>query len=203
MIAIIDYGLGNLESVKKSLSAAGAAAIITNKRDQIVKADKIILPGQGAFADGIKNLNQSGLIPFLNQQILEKRKSFLGICLGLQLLGDTSFENGKHRGLGWIKGKVIRLKVGKKEKLPHVGWNNVSFAKNSRLFSKIPDQSDFYFVHSYYLKPENQNIIAAACNYGEKFPVAFIQKNIWATLFHPEKSQQPGLQLLKNFVSFA
>lgn len=203
MIAVIDYGLGNLASVVKAIRAAGAEATITADPNLIQRADKIILPGQGAFADGIKNLKSAGLIPILNQQILEKRKPFLGICLGLQLLGDTSFENGKHQGLGWIKGKVIRLKVGKKEKLPHVGWDNVSFAKNSRIFSKIPDQSDFYFVHSFYLKPENKKIIAATCTYGEKFPVCLIRQNIWATLFHPEKSQQPGLQLLKNFIIFS
>jgi glutamine amidotransferase len=189
--------------VKKSLSAAGVASIITNKRDKIVKADKIVLPGQGAFADGIKNLHQRGLIPILNHEILERKKPFLGICLGLQLLGETSFENGQHQGLGWIKGDVIKLKVGKKQKLPHIGWDNVSPHKNSPLFSQIPAGSDFYFVHSYYLKPENQNVIAADCDYGEKFPVAFIQKNIWAALFHPEKSQQPGLQLLKNFITNA
>ena len=202
MIAIIDYGLGNLESVKKSLSVAGAAAVITNKHYEIVKADKIVLPGQGAFADGIKNLSQAGLIPILNKQILEKHKPFLGICLGLQLLGETSFENGKHQGLNWIRGIVIKLKVGKGEKLPHIGWDNVSSSRPP-LFSQISDGSDFYFVHSYYLKPEDQKIIAATCAYGEKFPVAFVQKNIWATLFHPEKSQQSGLQLLKNFVNLA
>ena len=203
MIAIIDYGLGNLESVKKSLVAVGAVAVITNDHEKILRADKIVLPGQGAFADGIKNLRQSGLIPILNKQVLDKKKPFLGICLGLQLLGETSFENGKHQGLGWIKGNIIKLKVGNREKLPHIGWDNVSANKNSRLFSKIPADSDFYFVHSYYLNPKNQKIITATCTYGEKFPVAFIQKNIWAILFHPEKSQNYGLQLLKNFISLS
>ncbi len=202
MIAIIDYGLGNLASVTKSITKAGGKVQITDKPSVIKKADSIVLPGQGAFADGIKNLRQRGLIPVLNQEILEKKKPFLGICLGLQLLGEASFENGRHPGLGWIKGDVINLKVGENQKLPHVGWNNVSPNKNSPLFSQIPAGSDFYFVHSYYLKPKNKKIIVATCDYGEKFPVAFFQKNIWAVLFHPEKSQTPGLQLLKNFISF-
>ncbi len=203
MIAVIDYGLGNLASVAKAIHAAGSEAIITDDPKQLQRADKIVLPGQGAFADGIKNLRQSGLIPTLNKQVLDKKKPFLGICLGLQLLGETSFENGKHQGLEWIKGNIIKLKVGKKEKLPHIGWDNVSADKNSQLFSQVPAGSDFYFVHSYYLNPKDQKIIAAVCDYGEKFPVAFVQKNIWATLFHPEKSQNYGLQLLKNFISLS
>lgn len=201
MIAIIDYGLGNLASVAKAIQEVGTKATVTHDPGQICKSTRLILPGQGAFADGIKNLHQRGLIPILNHEILERKKPFLGICLGLQLLGEISFENGKNHGLGWIKGNVIKLKVGEKEKLPHIGWDNVYSNKKSPLFSQIPDGSDFYFVHSYYLKPEDQKIIEATCTYGENFPVAFIQKNIWATLFHPEKSQQAGLQLLKNFVS--
>lgn len=201
MIAVIDYGLGNLASVAKAVRAVGLEAAITDDPKQLQRADKIILPGQGAFAHGIKNLHQRGLVSALNKQVLDKKKPFLGICLGLQLLGDTSFENGKHQGLGWIKGNIIKLKVEEKDRLPHIGWDNVSSNKNSPLFSQIPAGSDFYFVHSYYLKPENKKIIEAACTYGENFPVAFIQKNIWATLFHPEKSQTYGLQLLKNFIS--
>lgn len=201
MIAVIDYGLGNLASVAKAVRTAGAEVIITDDPKQLKRADRIILPGQGAFTDGIKNLHRRGLVKTLSHEVLDKKKPFLGICLGLQLLGEISFENGIHQGLGWIKGNVVKLKVGKNEKLPHIGWNNISFGKNSPIFSGVPNESDFYFVHSYYLKPENKNIIAATCTYGEKFPVAFIQKNIWATLFHPEKSQQVGLELLKNFVS--
>lgn len=200
MIAIIDYGLGNLESVKKSLSSAGAETCITNNSAKIKKADKIVLPGQGAFQDGMKNLQRFGLVQILNEQVLGKNKPFFGICLGLQLLVEKSFENGQFQGLGWIKGEVIKLKVNQELKLPHVGWDNVSCRKNSPLFSQVPDDSDFYFVHSYYLQPKNPKIIAATCTYGEKFPVAFVQKNIWATLFHPEKSQKYGQQLIKNFL---
>jgi glutamine amidotransferase len=201
MIAVIDYGLGNLASAVKAVRAAGAEATVTDDPKLLKRADKIILPGQGAFADGIKNLRRRGLVPALNQQVLDKHKPFLGICLGLQLLGETSFENGRHQGLGWIKGDVIKLKVGKKQKLPHIGWDNVYANRNSPLFSQIPAGSDFYFVHSYYLKPENKNIVAAICDYGQNFPVGLVQNNIWAVLFHPEKSQQAGLQLLKNFVN--
>lgn len=201
MIAVVDYGLGNLASVAKAVRTAGVEVTITSDSKLLQRADKIILPGQGAFADGIKNLHQRGLVTALRHEILEKKKPFLGICLGLQLLGKTSFENGKHQGLGWIKGNVIKLKVGKKEKLPHIGWDNVTSNQNSPLFSQIPTGSDFYFVHSYYLKPTDPAIAIANCTYGEKFPVALVQKNVWATLFHPEKSQQAGLQLLHNFVS--
>lgn len=201
MIAVIDYGLGNLTSVAKAIRTAGVEVKITSDSKLLQRADKIILPGQGAFADGIKNLHQRGLVKALSHEILEKKKPFLGICLGLQLLGKTSFENGKHQGLGWIKGNVIKLKVGKKAKLPHIGWDNVLTNHGSPLFYQIPNGSDFYFVHSYYLRPENKKIVEATCDYGENFPVAFVQKNIWATLFHPEKSQQAGLQLLHNFVS--
>lgn len=203
MIAIIDYGLGNLESVKKSLSAAGAETIITNNPAKIKKADKIILPGQGAFADGINNLWTSGLVQLLTHEVINRKKPFLGICLGLQLLAESGFENGHHDGLGWIKGNAVKLKTLPPLRLPHVGWDNINISRVSPLFNQIPNGTDFYFVHNFYLRPKDEKLIVATCNYGQIFPVALQHKNIFATLFHPEKSQKFGQQLIKNFLSIA
>lgn len=203
MIAIIDYGLGNLESVKKSLSSAGAETIITNNPAKIKKADKIVLPGQGAFADGLNNLKTSGLIQLLTQEVMSRKKPFLGICLGLQLLAESGLENGRHSGLGWIKGDAIKLKALPPLRLPHVGWDNINISKSSPIFNQIPNGADFYFVHSFYLEPKDKKVIAATCNYGQKFAAALQYKNIFATLFHPEKSQKFGQQLIKNFLSIA
>lgn len=203
MVVIIDYGLGNLASVAKSFSAAGAETIITNNPTKIKKADKIVLPGQGAFADGLNNLKTSGLIQLLTQEVMNRKKPFLGICLGLQLLAESGLENGRHSGLGWIKGDTIKLKALPPLRLPHVGWDNINISKSSPIFNQIPNGADFYFVHSFYLEPNNKKIIAATCNYGQTFTVALQYKNIFATLFHPEKSQKFGQQLIKNFLSIA
>lgn len=200
MVAIIDYGLGNLASVAKSFSAAGAETIITNNQEKIKRADKIILPGQGAFADGINNLRASGLVQLLTQEVMNRKKPFLGICLGLQLLAESGLENGRHDGLGWIKAKTVKLKS-RGLRLPHMGWDNVKIAKPSPIFDGIPDDADFYFAHSYYLNPIDKQIVTATCDYGQKFPVALRQNNIFATLFHPEKSQKYGQQLIRNFLS--
>lgn len=203
MVVIIDYGLGNLASVAKSFSAAGAETIITNNPTKIKKADKIVLPGQGAFADGLNNLKTSGLIQLLTQEVMNRKKPFLGICLGLQLLAESGLENGRHSGLGWIKGDAIKLKSLPPLRLPHVGWDNINISKSSAIFNQIPNGADFYFVHSFYLEPNNKKIIAATCDYGQTFTVALQYKNIFATLFHPEKSQKFGQQLIKNFLSIA
>jgi glutamine amidotransferase len=201
MVAIIDYGLGNLASVAKSFSAAGAETFITNNPEKIKKADKIILPGQGAFADGINNLRASGLVQLLTQEVMNRKKPFLGICLGLQLLAESGLENGHHDGLGWIRGHVVKLQSSPSLRLPHVGWDNINISKTSPMFHQIPSGTDFYFVHSYYLKPKDKEIISATCNYGQVFPVSLQNKNIFATLFHPEKSQKYGQQLIRNFLS--
>lgn len=201
MVAIIDYGLGNLASVAKAFSAAGAETCVTNNPAKIKKADKIILPGQGGFADGIKNLRDSGLVQLLTQEVMNRKKPFFGICLGLQLLAETGLENGRHDGLGWIKGNTVKLKSLPSVRLPHVGWDNINIPAPAPIFNQIPSGSDFYFVHSYHLQPENKRIIAATCNYGQTFAVALQSKNIFAALFHPEKSQKNGQQLIKNFLS--
>lgn len=201
MVAIIDYGLGNLTSVLKAFAAAGVEAIITNQLPKIKKAERIVLPGQGAFADGIRNLRSQGLTAVLTQEVLMKKKPFLGICLGMQLLAETSVENGKHQGLGWVKGDVVKLKIPASLRLPHVGWNDISTVKSSALLTNLPTKPDFYFVHSYHLKPKDSRVTIATCTYGETFTAALQSRNIFATLFHPEKSQRFGLQIIKNFVA--
>ncbi len=203
MVSIIDYGLGNLASVAKAFSSLGAKTIITSNPEKIRKSDKIVLPGQGAFNDGINNLKALGLVQLLTDEVMNRKKPFWGICLGLQLLAESGLENGKHSGLGWIKGSVVKLSAPAGLRLPHVGWDNVSYLKQSKLFTGIPNDSDFYFVHSYYLKPTDKKNINATCDYGQIFPAAFESENIYATLFHPEKSQQFGQQLIKNFLSLA
>ena len=204
MITIIDYGMSNLRSVAKAVEAAGANSVnISSQINDLKKATRIILPGQGAFPDGINNLQKYGLIEELKRQIGVEKKPFLGICLGLQLLANVGLESGQNQGLGIISGQTIRLAVDeKKYKLPHIGWDDISFNKNCPLFIGIPKSPDFYFDHSYFLEPIDSSITVATCTYGQTFPVAFWKDNLFATLFHPEKSQTNGIRLLENFIRF-
>lgn len=200
MVVIIDYGLGNLASVAKAFKKAGAEIIISSSGSQIGKADHLVLPGQGAFADGINNIRKLKLDKIIYQQVLKNKKPFFGICLGMQLMADIGHENGEHRGLGLIKGQVVKIKPAGNIRLPHIGWDNVDIVKKSPLFSEIPNNSDFYFLHSYHLAPSDKSSVIASCDYGQEFAVAIQKDNIFATLFHPEKSQEPGLQVVKNFL---
>lgn len=200
MVAIIDYGLGNLNSVTKAFAQVGAEVLITSQSTAIAKARHLVLPGQGAFADGITNLRRLKLDKIIHQQVVEKKKPILGICLGLQLMADVGYENGRNTGLGLLPGKVIRLISKPSIRLPHVGWDNIHITKKSDLFNQISDNTDFYFLHSYFLSPKHQSSILATCNYGRCFPVAFQKKNVFATLFHPEKSQEAGKAIIKNFL---
>jgi glutamine amidotransferase len=199
-IVIIDYNMGNLTSVANAIRFIGENPIISNKLVDIKGADYIILPGVGAFNDGIKNLKDLNLIDTLNEEVIKNKKPILGICLGMQLLAEEGYENGLNKGLGYIKGKVKKFDLKDKNlRIPHVGWNDVYFKKNCPLFSKLNKSEDFYFVHSYHLIPE-EDVITGVCEYGKEF-VAVIQKNnIFGVQFHPEKSQRPGLQILKNFI---
>ncbi|MDD3854516.1 MAG: imidazole glycerol phosphate synthase subunit HisH [Sulfurimonas sp.] len=199
-IVIIDYGMGNLRSVQKAFEKVGFSAIITRDFSQIQKASHIVLPGVGAFGDAMTNLNNLGLVELLNTQVLEYKKPFLGICLGMQLLAKKGYEFGEHDGLGWIDANVVRFKDDNL-KIPHVGWNNVDFHNPSALFKDIPDHSDFYFVHSYYFDAPSTYAIGY-CNYGVKFVCAIQKENIFATQFHPEKSQIHGLKIIENFANF-
>ena len=189
--------MGNVASVKKAFEKIGAQVKISNSKKDIEKAEYLVLPGVGAFGDGIKNLTKFYLVDILNKAVLIDKKPFLGICLGMQLLADKGLEFGTHQGLGWIKGEVVKLKS---PRLPHIGWNNIKIIKND-LFQDIPDDN-FYFVHSYVLKPKNKSITTSTCKYGAEFPASIQYGNIFATQFHPEKSQLSGLKVLDNFLNF-
>ena len=197
MIAIIDYGMGNLHSVLGGLKHIGQEAVITDDPKRIADADGVILPGVGAFADAIKRLEETGLGDAFKKAV-KSGKPCLGICLGLQLLFSESEEGGLYRGLDIIPGRVIRFS--NQLKVPHIGWNQIEM-KNPDLpiFLDIPDGSYMYFVHSYYVKPEDESVIATTTNYGIDFTSMIAKDNLFATQFHPEKSQKIGLQLLRNF----
>ena len=194
--------MGNLQSVRKAFVQVGAEVVISNDIEDIKSADKIVLPGVGSFKDGMRNLDKLGLVNTLNQEVQNNKKPFLGICLGMQLIANRSYENGKTDGLGWVDAEVIRFEFEKENKLkvPHVGWNNVSYKNGNRLFTNISDNSDFYFVHSFYFK-ENEDAVTSSTEYGFEFTSSIKKENIYAVQFHPEKSQSVGLKLIENFVS--
>ena len=203
-IALIDYGSGNLQSAYKALELASnyknKISITSNSKD-LLKADKIILPGVGAFADCMKGLKSiSGMIDVLNEVVLEKKKPFLGICIGMQLLATEGKEKGNHKGLGWIKGKVIKIKKNKKIKIPHMGWNTVKVISKHPILKRKKFES--YFVHSYNFICKDKKNIIATCDYQQKITAIVGKENIIGTQFHPEKSQKIGLEILKNFVSW-
>lgn len=199
MVVIIDYGMGNTGSVKNAIKAIGADVLVSNKKADIEAASHIILPGVGAFQDGIKNISSSGLAGILEKEVLNKQKPFLGLCLGMQLLATEGTEGARSKGLGWIKGVVRRFEIDKSFKVPHVGWNDVKPLKKSGLFAGI-SRPVFYFVHSYIFIPEDNTVISAETEYGEKFPAALEKGNIFGLQFHPEKSQFAGLKVLENFL---
>lgn len=201
-VAIVDYGLGNLASVKKAFSAAGASARITSNPRNIRAATHIVLPGQGAFGEGMENLVKRRLITVLESQVLHNNRPFLGICLGMQLLGRSSTEGGVHEGLGWLPGVVEKITDHPGLRLPHMGWDDVSIETPSAFTKDIKTGSDFYFAHSYILKLDQPNHVIATCTYGETFPAIVKVGNIHATMFHPEKSQDNGLRIIQNFLRF-
>lgn len=204
MIMIVDYGMGNLRSVEKGFERLGFDVKVTDNLAEFKNADKLVVPGVGAFQDAMEGLRQRGLIEPIVDWI-QSGKPFLGICLGLQLLFSLGYEDGEHKGLGVIPGKVIRFDFSENEKnaelkIPHMGWNQIKFKKeNIPILKDIPDNAYMYFVHSYYVCPEDENVIATETEYGIRFTSMIWQKNIFATQFHPEKSQENGLTILKNF----
>jgi len=198
MIAIIDYGVGNLFSVEKAFVKLGADVIVTSDAEEIAKADKIVLPGVGAFGDCMKNLIESGLIPTILDAVASG-KPFLGICVGLQILFEGSEESPGIAGLGIIKGMVKKI-YAPTLKIPHMGWNSLELAAPSPLFQALPKSPYVYFVHSYYAVPKDSAVITAVTEYGEQVTAAVAQENIQATQFHPEKSGDIGLLILKNFI---
>jgi glutamine amidotransferase len=203
VIAVVDYGMGNLRSVHKALEKVGYTATVTSNPQQIADAHSVVLPGVGAFKDCIHNLEKLNLVEPILQSI-RSGKPFLGICLGLQVLFTESDEFGKTPGLNLIKGTVVHFSQkdsspDSRLKIPHMGWNTLSFQKNLPFFNGVEDGSFFYFVHSYYVVPEDTAVTATTTSYGIDFTSSIQKDNIFACQFHPEKSQQVGLQVLKNF----
>jgi glutamine amidotransferase len=203
MIAIIDYGMGNLRSVQKGFEKVGFEAIVTADPRVVLEAEKIVLPGVGAFRDCMRNLEEAGFVePIL--RVIREGRPFLGICLGLQLLFTESEEFGRHKGLGIIPGRVLRFPEGMREgeeelKVPHMGWNQLSFKQRPAAFAGLQEGTNVYFVHSYYVKPEDDGVIATTTTYGIEFCSSIWKDNILATQFHPEKSQEKGLTILRQF----
>ena len=196
MISIIDYGMGNLRSVQKALEYIGESAIVTSDRDEIEKSSGIILPGVGAFPDAMKNLKSRGLDQAL-KQVVEQNKPVLGICLGMQLLFDESEEIELSSGLGLLKGTVKKLYGD--IKIPHMGWNSLKIERNCAILDGIDEESYVYFVHSFYAELENKENLNAASSYGVDVPAVVSSGNLFGTQFHPEKSGDVGIQMLKNF----
>jgi imidazole glycerol-phosphate synthase subunit HisH len=202
MILIIDYGMGNLGSILNMLKKINAPAIISSKLDEIEKADKLILPGVGAFDNGMKNLSDLGLISVLKRKVLDRRTPVLGVCLGMQLLGKGS-EEGQLPGLGWLDAKTVRFYfqgANANLKIPHMGWNQLVFRKSHPVFSDLEEVNRFYFVHSYHVVCANPDNVLASTTYGFDFTSVIVKDNIIGVQFHPEKSHTFGLRLLKNFV---
>ena len=199
---VIDYNMGNLQSVVNAFKVIGIDAFASREPDDFRKADCIVLPGVGAFEEGMKNLHSLGLVEALSEEVLVKNKPFLGICLGMQLLFSESSEHGQHKGLGWIEGKVTGFNT-KQVLVPHVGWNDILPESHNRLFQGFKDDMAVYFVHSYYCCPADPAIISAECDYGIKFAAAIEKENICASQFHPEKSQLNGLMFIKNFIEYS
>ena len=208
MIAVIDYGVGNLYSVEKALKFVGGEVKVTSSAADLKDADKLVLPGVGAFGDCMKNLTATGLIPTILEQVL-MHKPLLGICVGLQILFEKSEESPNVKGLGIFKGEVKKIRAGNL-KIPHMGWNSIEIGRKdnlikfgaSKIFAGLEGKNYFYFVHSYHAAPSNADIITATTDYSEKVTAAVELGNIFATQFHPEKSGDVGLKVLKNFVEF-
>ena len=194
--------MGNFRSVQKSFERNNCDVTVTNNHKKIMNADKIVLPGVGSFKDGMKNLSNLGLLNVLNEAVIDNKKPFLGICLGMQLMANIGYENSKTNGLGWIDGEIVKFNFldNKSLKIPHVGWNNVRFKGNNLIFDEIPDNSDFYFVHSYHFNL-NEDVISGTTEYGYEFVSAISKNNLYGFQFHPEKSQELGLAIINNFIN--
>ena len=200
MIAIIDYDAGNIKSVEKALQYLGEEAVITRDREEILNSDKVILPGVGAFGDAMEKLHQYGLVDTI-QEVVDRRIPFLGICLGLQLMFESSDEAPGVEGLGLLPGKILRIPKKGDMKIPHMGWNDIKIKEGAKLFAGLEDHPYVYFVHSYYLQADDPSIVAATTEYGVTIHDSVEKDNIFACQFHPEKSSTVGLQILKNFIA--
>ena len=200
MIAIVDYDAGNIKSVEKALKTLGQDVVITRDADVILSADKVILPGVGAFGDAMGKLHDYGLVEVIHK-VVEKKTPFLGICLGLQLMFESSEETPGVEGLSILKGKIVKIPENGELKIPHMGWNSLHFQNEGRLFANLPQDSYVYFVHSYYLQAEEESIVKATTDYSTCIHASVEKDNVFACQFHPEKSSDVGLTILKNFCS--
>ncbi|MGN0411930.1 MAG: imidazole glycerol phosphate synthase subunit HisH [Lachnospiraceae bacterium] len=200
MIAIIDYDAGNIKSVQKAINLLGEETVLTREREDILAADKVILPGVGAFGDAMEKLERFGLVQVI-KEVVEKGTPFLGICLGLQLLFEESEESPGVKGLGILKGKIVKIPEETGLKIPHIGWNSLDFPSEGTLFKGIQPNSYVYFVHSFYLQAEEKEIVKATTKYGVTIEASVEKGNVYACQFHPEKSSDVGLQILKNFLA--
>ena len=200
MIALIDYDAGNMKSVEKALQLIGQETEVTRDPQRILGADRVILPGVGSFGDAMKNLHRFGLVEVI-REVVRRKTPFLGICLGLQLLFEQSQESPGVKGLGILEGEIVRIPAGEGLKIPHMGWNSLEYPGRGRLFAGIPENSYVYFVHSYYLRAKDPSIVKAVTRYGVEIHASVEKGNLFACQFHPEKSSDVGLQILKNFVA--
>lgn len=199
-IVIVDYGMANLRSVQKAFEKVGAAAIISGDPNRVAEADKLVLPGVGAFRDAIARLRETGLdAPIVTH--VRAGRPFLGICLGLQLLFTTSYEDGEHRGLDLFAGEVVHFERTPGLKVPHMGWNQLRVLRQAPPLRELPPEPSVYFVHSYYVKPKDASIVATETDYGAPFASSIWHENVFATQFHPEKSQRVGLAMLRAFAA--
>ena len=199
-VGIVNYGMGNLTSVGNAIVAVGGKAIILDSPNEITECSHLILPGVGAFGDAMRRLNDDGWREAMHQHAIEKEKPFLGICLGMQLLANTGTEHGSFEGLGWIPGRVTKLNANG-VRIPHIGWNDVELTTTTGLFTNVESGQDYYFVHSYAIRLADDSCVTGWCQYGERFAASLQVDNIFATQFHPEKSQKNGLKLLENFIT--
>ena len=201
-VVIINYGMGNVDSVKRAIEECGGSAVISSDTEELNAATHIILPGVGNFKTGMEHLMADDIISRLEEQVIHEKKPFLGICLGMQLLADKSWESGESRGLGWIHGDVKRfLPLDDSLRIPHIGWNEVHFTRESPLFAGIAPGKDFYFVHSYHFMGCRNEEILGTTPYGDHFPSVVNKENIYGVQFHPEKSQKTGFKLISNFLA--
>jgi glutamine amidotransferase len=204
MVTIIDYDAGNLRNVQKAFEYHGCEARISSRLEEIDEATTLVLPGVGHFQHGMDNLEKTGLDDLIRKKVLEEQTPILGICLGIQLLSEVGYEDGERQGLGLLKMESKPIKISdKKYRSPHIGWNSVEILPSAKLFQGVPDSADFYFVHSYAVEVSNPDIISSRCTYDETFVASVEYKNIYATQFHPEKSQIFGLQVIKNFIDIS
>ena len=200
MIGIIDYDAGNIKSVEKALAYLGEETVVSRDPQVLLRADKVILPGVGSFGEAMENLHKYGLVPVI-QDMIKKGTPFLGICLGLQLLFESSEETPGVAGLGILEGKIVRIPEGPGLKIPHMGWNSLNVREGASLFKGLEKEPYVYFVHSYYLQAKDPKIVAATAEYGVTIHASVEKENVFACQFHPEKSSKTGLAILKNFLA--